>query len=158
MAELVECARLEIVYTGDRIEGSNPPISAINLPAQSGGLIYGGIGRFRNISRTKFGGRVRKQVDFGSVNAPKSSRFPRSRGTQRVTDERIPRRSQDSGIYTGTDKKLAVLRDFSCVDLCLGEKCPFLCHNIPLSIQSPFSDSQWSEKNKKIPPIRAVVC
>ena len=80
MAELVECARLEIVYTGDRIEGSNPPISAINLPAQSGGLIYGGIGRFRNISRTKFGGRVRKQVDFGSVNAPKSSRFPRSVG------------------------------------------------------------------------------
>jgi hypothetical protein len=74
-----------------------------------------------------------------------------------VTDERIPRRSQDSGIYTGTDKKLAVLRDFSCVDLCLGEKCPFLCHNIPLSIQSPFSDSQWSEKNKKIPPVRAVV-
>ena len=76
MAELVECARLEIVYTGDRIEGSNPPISAINLPAIFGGLIYGGIGRFRNISRTKFGGRVRKQVDFGSVNAPKSLRFP----------------------------------------------------------------------------------
>ena|GEM_PF-5624914 len=80
MAELVECARLEIVYTGDRIEGSNPPISARNLPAQSGGLIYGGIGRFRNISRTKFGGWVRKQVDFGSDNAPKSSRFPRSVG------------------------------------------------------------------------------
>lgn len=31
MAELVECARLEIVYTGDRIEGSNPPISAIRF-------------------------------------------------------------------------------------------------------------------------------
>ena len=31
MAELVECARLEIVYTGDRIEGSNPPISAREL-------------------------------------------------------------------------------------------------------------------------------
>ena len=29
MAELVECARLEIAYTGDRIEGSNPPISAM---------------------------------------------------------------------------------------------------------------------------------
>lgn len=28
MAELVECARLEIVYTGNCIEGSNPPISA----------------------------------------------------------------------------------------------------------------------------------
>lgn len=31
MAELVECARLEIVYTGNCIEGSNPPISAIYL-------------------------------------------------------------------------------------------------------------------------------
>ena len=30
MAELVECARLEIVYTGNCIEGSNPPISARN--------------------------------------------------------------------------------------------------------------------------------
>lgn len=30
MAELVECARLEIAYTGNRIEGSNPPISATN--------------------------------------------------------------------------------------------------------------------------------
>ena len=29
MAELVECARLEIAYTGNCIEGSNPPISAI---------------------------------------------------------------------------------------------------------------------------------
>lgn len=28
MAELVECARLEIAYTGNCIEGSNPPISA----------------------------------------------------------------------------------------------------------------------------------
>ena len=33
MAELVECARLEIAYTGNCIEGSNPPISAIDLPA-----------------------------------------------------------------------------------------------------------------------------
>lgn len=31
MAELVECARLEIVYTGNCIEGSNPPISAIKI-------------------------------------------------------------------------------------------------------------------------------
>ena len=30
MAELVECARLEIAYSGNTIEGSNPPISAIN--------------------------------------------------------------------------------------------------------------------------------
>ncbi len=30
MAELVECARLEIAYTGNCIEGSNPPISATN--------------------------------------------------------------------------------------------------------------------------------
>ena len=30
MAELVECARLEIAYTGNCIEGSNPPISASN--------------------------------------------------------------------------------------------------------------------------------
>ena len=29
MAELVECARLEIAYTGNCIEGSNPPISAM---------------------------------------------------------------------------------------------------------------------------------
>ena len=70
MAELVECARLEIAYTGNCIEGSNPPISAINLPAQSGGLIYGRIGRFRNISRTKFGGRVRKQVDLANIVRP----------------------------------------------------------------------------------------
>ena len=42
MAELVECARLEIVYTGNCIEGSNPPISARNLPRQSAGKIYGG--------------------------------------------------------------------------------------------------------------------
>ena len=31
MAELVECARLEIAYTGNCIEGSNPPISASNI-------------------------------------------------------------------------------------------------------------------------------
>ncbi len=31
MAELVECARLEIAYTGNCIEGSNPPISAIQI-------------------------------------------------------------------------------------------------------------------------------
>ena len=31
MAELVECARLEIAYTGNCIEGSNPPISAMKL-------------------------------------------------------------------------------------------------------------------------------
>ena len=31
MAELVECARLEIAYTGNCIEGSNPPISATIL-------------------------------------------------------------------------------------------------------------------------------
>ena len=31
MAELVECARLEIAYTGNCIEGSNPPISATNF-------------------------------------------------------------------------------------------------------------------------------
>ena len=42
MAELVECARLEIAYTGNCIEGSNPPISARNLPALYGGSIYGG--------------------------------------------------------------------------------------------------------------------
>ena len=36
MAELVECARLEIVYTGNCIEGSNPPISASNLPRLRG--------------------------------------------------------------------------------------------------------------------------
>lgn len=28
VAELVECARLEIAYTGNRIEGSNPSFSA----------------------------------------------------------------------------------------------------------------------------------
>ena len=33
MAELVECARLEIAYTGDRIGGSNPSISAIDRHA-----------------------------------------------------------------------------------------------------------------------------
>ena len=42
MAELVECARLEIVYTGNCIEGSNPPISARNLPRHGAGEIYGG--------------------------------------------------------------------------------------------------------------------
>ncbi len=31
MAELVECARLEIAYSGNTIEGSNPPISAIKI-------------------------------------------------------------------------------------------------------------------------------
>ena len=31
VAELVECARLEIAYTGNRIGGSNPSISARNL-------------------------------------------------------------------------------------------------------------------------------
>ena len=31
MAELVECARLEIAYTGNRIGGSNPSISARNI-------------------------------------------------------------------------------------------------------------------------------
>ena len=30
MAELVEGARLEIVYTGNRIKGSNPFLSAID--------------------------------------------------------------------------------------------------------------------------------
>ena len=42
MAELVECARLEIAYTGNCIEGSNPPISARNLPRRNAGKFYGG--------------------------------------------------------------------------------------------------------------------
>ena len=40
MAELVECARLEIVYTGNCIEGSNPPISAIKIKKPQRGLFY----------------------------------------------------------------------------------------------------------------------
>ena len=39
MAELVECARLEIAYTGNCIEGSNPSVSAINNII----FAYGGI-------------------------------------------------------------------------------------------------------------------
>ena len=50
MAELVECARLEIAYTGNCIEGSNPPISARDLPRISAGKIYGGdIGRGQSV-------------------------------------------------------------------------------------------------------------
>ena len=57
MAELVECARLEIVYTGNCIEGSNPPISASNLPRQSAGKIYGGhIGRERTLRNHRLQG------------------------------------------------------------------------------------------------------
>jgi hypothetical protein len=69
-----------------------------------------------------------------------------------VTDERIPRRSQYSGKYASTDKNPAVLRDFSCVDLCLGENCPFLRHNIPLSILPHFSIVNGLRKIKKYRP------
>ena len=41
---------------------------------------------------------------------------------------------QYSGIYASTDKKPAVLRDFSCIDFGMGENRPFLRHNILLSI------------------------
>lgn len=44
---------------------------------------------------------------------------------------------QYSGIYADTDKKPAVLRDFSCIDFGMGENRPFLRHNILLSIQPP---------------------
>ena len=40
MAELVECARLEIAYTGNCIEGSNPPISARYLLATTAIFYY----------------------------------------------------------------------------------------------------------------------
>ncbi len=40
MAELVECARLEIAYSGNTIEGSNPPISAINKKTQPSGCFF----------------------------------------------------------------------------------------------------------------------
>ena len=70
--------------------------------------------------------RVRQQVDFGSANAPKSLRLPHR--------HKVPRKSlrlhQDSGIYTDTDKKPAVLRDFSCIDFGMGKNHPFLRHNI----------------------------
>ena len=50
MAELVECARLEIVYTGDRIEGSNPPISAIKIKKPEWAVLFlYRYGRFRII-------------------------------------------------------------------------------------------------------------
>lgn len=32
---------------------------------------------------------------------------------------------QYSGMYAGTDKKPALLRDFSCIDFGMGENCPF---------------------------------
>ena len=50
---------------------------------------------------------------------------------------------QYSGIYASTDKKPAVLRDFSCIDFGMGEKSPFLGGKIRFSIHCPFSDSQW---------------
>ena len=40
MAELVECARLEIAYTGNCIEGSNPPISATNNKMSRWGIFF----------------------------------------------------------------------------------------------------------------------
>ena len=40
MAELVEGARLEIVYTGNRIKGSNPFLSARKVPIYGGFFIY----------------------------------------------------------------------------------------------------------------------
>ena len=63
MAELVECARLEIAYTGNCIEGSNPPISARNLPALYGGSIYGGhIGRGRTICNQRLPGSEQAHI------------------------------------------------------------------------------------------------
>ena len=40
MAELVECARLEIAYSGNTIEGSNPPISAIKIKLPFGQFYF----------------------------------------------------------------------------------------------------------------------
>ena len=65
------------------------------------------------------------------------------RGMKRNQSETI---RQYSGRYAGTDKKPAVPRDFSCVDFGMGEKCPFLRHNIQLSIQPPCSDSQKTKQ------------
>ena len=41
VAELVECARLEIVYTGNRIGGSNPSISARVQPHHRWDILFG---------------------------------------------------------------------------------------------------------------------
>ena len=74
MAELVECARLEIAYTGNRIGGSNPSISAMNKKAPKKGvfflfIVYGqGVGRYN-------------EVVWGRDGAKRSERGPR---TQRV--------------------------------------------------------------------------
>ena len=40
MAELVEGARLEIVYTGNRIKGSNPFLSATKTPEN---IVFSGV-------------------------------------------------------------------------------------------------------------------
>ena len=50
------------------------------------------------------------------------------------------------GVYVDTDKKPAVLRDFLCIDLGIGEKHSFLRHNIQLSIHSPFPDTQKTKQ------------
>lgn len=56
MAELVECARLEIVNTGNCIEGSNPPISAINIiePGDYYGNTYPDCKTFRYKTKPKY--------------------------------------------------------------------------------------------------------
>ncbi len=46
MAELVEGARLEIVYTGNRIKGSNPFLSATPRKTPESINVFGGFGVF----------------------------------------------------------------------------------------------------------------
>ncbi len=59
MAELVECARLEIAYTGNCIEGSNPPISATKIESP--------FGRFIFVVDDSFGVCIRDKVSWGRL-------------------------------------------------------------------------------------------
>ena len=80
----------------------------------------------------------------GGITPVRVANEPRAARAQRMAN---PSPSASiMGYYGILHKKPAVLRDFSCIDLCLVEKCPFLCHNIPLSIQPPCYDSQKTKQ------------
>lgn len=83
MAELVECARLEIAYSGNTIEGSNPPISAIKIKCPFGHFIFI---RYTNLGfELQQSCQVSTTSRFWERNEPKSLRL-----TRRLYAERIP--------------------------------------------------------------------
>ena len=97
----VECGGLENRCGGDSTGGSNPSPSASNKKTPLVGVFFY-YRRMASGSNRNAVAPVRQQVDFGSANAPKSSRLPRRHN--------VPREYEDKQLVKS--KKIAVHKIF----------------------------------------------